>query len=58
LIDSFNNVSGRIDGRIPGTKPLWLHVEVSDEGGVIDVLLLEERQPSARIIAMILATIR
>jgi hypothetical protein len=58
LIDSSNNVSGRIDGRIPGTKPLWLHVEVSDEGGVIDVLLLEERQPSARIIAMILATIR
>lgn len=58
LIDSSNKVSGRIDGRIPGTKPLWLHVEVSDEGGVIDVLLLEERDPAARIIAMILATIR
>ena len=48
LIDRFNNVTGRIDGRIPGTKPLWLHAEVSDEGGVIDVLLLEERQPVAR----------
>jgi hypothetical protein len=48
LIDRLNNVSGRIDGRIPGAKPLWLHVDVSDEGGVIDVLLLEERQPAAR----------
>jgi len=48
LIDRLNNVAGRIDGRIPGQKPLWLHVDVSDEGGVIDVLLLEERQPVAR----------
>jgi hypothetical protein len=48
LADRFNNLTGRIDGRIPGTKPLWFHAEVSDEGGVIDVLLLEERQPAAR----------
>lgn len=48
LLDRFNNLTGRIDGRIPGAKPLWLHAEVSDEGGVIDVLLLEERQPAAR----------
>jgi hypothetical protein len=48
LKDRLNNLTGRIDGRIPGAKPLWLHVDVSDEGGVIDVLLLEERQPAAR----------
>jgi hypothetical protein len=48
LMDRLNNVTGRIDGRIPGPAPLWLHVEVSDEGGVIDVLLLDERQPAAR----------
>jgi hypothetical protein len=48
LLDRLSNVAGRIDGRIPGPKPLWLHVDVSDEGGVIDVLLLEERQPVAR----------
>jgi hypothetical protein len=58
LIEGSNNVTGRIDGRIPGTKPLWLHVEVSDEGGVVDVLLLEEQKPAARIITIILATIR
>ena len=48
LSDRLNNVTGRIDGRIPGAKPLWLHVDVSDEGGLIDVLLLEERAPVAR----------
>lgn len=48
LIDRLNNVTGRIDGRIPGAKPVWLHVDVSDEGGQIDVVLVEERQPVAR----------
>ena len=42
------HLAGRIDGRIPGAKPVWLHVEVSDEGGLIDVVVLEERQPVAR----------
>jgi len=46
--DRVNNLASRLDGRIPGDKPLWLHIEVSDEGGVIDVLVLEERQPIAR----------
>lgn len=48
LNDRLNNVTGRIDGRIPGAKPVWLHVDVSDEGGLIDVVVLEERQPIAR----------
>ena len=48
LNDRLNDLAGRIDGRIPGAKPVWLHVDVSDEGGLIDVLVLEERQPAAR----------
>lgn len=46
--DRLNNISGQLDGRVPGAKPVWLHVEISDEGGVIDVILLEERAPVAR----------
>jgi hypothetical protein len=52
LNDRFNNLTGRIDGRIPGPKPVWLHAEVSDEGGVIDVVLLEERVPVPREIPL------
>ena len=48
LSDRLNDLVGRIDGRIPGTRPVWLHVDVSDQGGLIDVLMLEERQPVAR----------
>jgi hypothetical protein len=48
LNDRLNDLAGRIDGRIPGAKPVWLHVDVSDEGGLIDVVMLEERQPVAR----------
>ena len=46
--DRFNNVTGRLDGRIPGDRPVWMHVDISDEGGVIDIVLLDERAPVAR----------
>ena len=46
--DRLNNVNGQLDGRIPGDKPVWLHVDISDEGGVIDIVALEERTPTAR----------
>jgi hypothetical protein len=45
--DRMNNIAGRLDGRVPGPRPLWVHIDVSDEGGVVDMLLLEERRASA-----------
>lgn len=44
--DRFNSGGGRLDGRIPGPKPVWLHVDISDEGRLLDVIALEERVPS------------
>jgi hypothetical protein len=40
--DRLNNVSGRLDGRIPGPRPVWLHVEINDSGSVLDITALEE----------------
>jgi hypothetical protein len=43
-----NNRAGRIDGRIPGARPVWLHVDISDDGNVVDVIALEERAAASR----------
>jgi hypothetical protein len=45
--DHLNSNSGRLDGRIPGPRPVWLHVEISDESNVVDIIALEEFAGSA-----------
>lgn len=46
--DRMNSRSGRLDGRIPGPRPVWLHVDINDDGNVLDVIALEERAASTR----------
>ena len=48
LADSANDRIGRLDARIPGAKPVWLHVETDDGGGLVDVVALEEPSASTR----------
>ena len=40
--DRLNSSGGRLDGRIPGPRPVWLHVDINDEGSVMDIIALEE----------------
>ena len=46
--DRINNRAGRLDGRIPGPRPVWLHVEINDDGGALDITALEESAASTR----------
>ncbi len=46
--DRFSSAGGRLDGRIPGPKPVWLHVDITDEGRGLDIIALEESAASAR----------
>jgi len=46
--DRVNNRAGRLDGRIPGLRPVWLHVEINDDGSALDITALEESAASAR----------
>lgn len=46
--DRFSSGGGRLDGRIPGPKPVWLHVDISDEGRGLDIIALEETTASTR----------
>lgn len=48
LDDRFNAGSGRLDGRIPGAKPVWLHVEIGSDGKLIDITALEEATATHR----------
>lgn len=46
--DRFSSSGGRLDGRIPGPKPVWLHVDITDEGRGLDIIALEESAASTR----------
>ena len=46
--DRLNSRAGRLDGRIPGARPVWLHVDINDESSVLDIIALEETAPSER----------
>jgi hypothetical protein len=48
LDDHLNNRVGRLDGRIPGPHPIWLHVDITDDGSVLDIVALEEAAASTR----------
>lgn len=46
--DRLSNTGGRLDGRIPGARPTWLHVDINDSGSVLDIIALEEGAAAAR----------
>jgi len=48
LDDRLNSNTGRLDGRIPGPRPVWLHVDITDGSGVLDIIALEETTATAR----------
>jgi hypothetical protein len=42
IADTANDTVGAFDGRLPGAKPVWLHVDINSAGGILDVIALEE----------------
>lgn len=46
--DRISSRGGRIDGRIPGDRPVWLHVDIWEDGAGADVVALEEPTPTTR----------
>ena len=46
--DRLARTNGRLDGRIPATKPVFVHVDVSDEGRSVTVVALEENPATIR----------
>lgn len=44
--DRINNGGGRLEGRIPGGRPVWLHVDIADNGRSADVVTIEQ-EPGA-----------
>lgn len=46
--DRVSSTGGRLDGRIPGARPVWLHVDINDSGNVLDIIALEEAAASTK----------
>lgn len=44
--DRINHGGGRLEGRIPGERPVWLHVDITDEGRSIGMVAIEQ-EPGA-----------
>ena len=50
--DHLSSSGGRLDGRLPGPRPVWLHVDINDNGNLLDIIALEEAASSAREMPM------
>jgi hypothetical protein len=49
--DRMTNAGGLLDGRIPGERPVWLHLDISDTGRSVAMVALDEApgQPAVAV---------